>query len=88
MSGVQQGTVLCPLLFSMYINDISTDMDSEIRVFADDCVCYHEIRDTDDSLKLHRDIDRLGCWARKWGMKFQPINYINIYNSEHSSRRA
>ena len=39
LSGVPQGTVLGPLLFSLYINDISTDIDSEIRLFADDCVC-------------------------------------------------
>ena len=61
LSGVPQGTVLGPLLFSLYINDISTDIDSEIRLFTDDCVCYREIRDTDDSLKLQKDIDRLGC---------------------------
>ena len=60
--------VLGPLLFSLYINDVSIDIDSEIRLFADDCVCYHEIREADYSLKLQRDIDRLGCWARKWGM--------------------
>ena len=72
-SGVPQGTILGPLLFFLYINDISTDTDSEIRLFADDCVCYREIRDTDDSLKLQKDIDRLGCWTRKWGMRFQPV---------------
>ena len=72
MSGVPQGTVLDPL-FSLYINDISTDIDSEIRLFADDCVCYREIRDTANSLKLKKDINRLGCWARKWGMRFQPV---------------
>ena len=38
LSGVPQGTVLGPLLFSLYINNISTDIDSEIRLFADDCV--------------------------------------------------
>ena len=60
-------------VFSLYINGISTDIDSEIKLFADDCVCFHEIREAEDSLKLQRDIDRLGCWARKWGMRFQPV---------------
>ena len=72
-SGVPQGTVLGPLLFSLYINDISTDIDSEIRLLADDCVYYHEIRDAEDSLKLQKDIDRLGCWARNWDMIFLPV---------------
>ena len=67
------GTVLGPLMFSLYINDILTDIDSEIRLFADDCVCYREIKDTEDTLKLQKDIDQLGCWARKWGMRFQPV---------------
>ena len=73
LSGVPQGTVLGPLLFSLYINDISSDIESEIRLFADDCVCYREIKDEVDTLKLQRDIDRLGSWARKWGMRFQPV---------------
>ena len=65
LSGVPQGTVLGPLLFSLYINDISSDIESEIRLFADDCVCYREIKDEKDTMKLQRDIDRLGSWARK-----------------------
>ena len=60
VSGVPQGTVLGPLLFSLHINDITADIESEIRLFADDCVCYHEIKDKEDTLKLQRDIDRLG----------------------------
>ena len=65
LSGVPQGTVLGPLLFSLYINDISLDIESEIRLFADDCVCYREIKDAVDTMKLQRDIDRLGFWAMK-----------------------
>ena len=38
VSGVPQGTVLGPLLFSLHINDIMPDIESEIRLFADDCV--------------------------------------------------
>ena len=73
LSDVPQGAVFGPLLFSLYINDISADIDSEIRLFADDCVCYREIKDTEDTLKLQKDIDQLGCWARKWGMRFKPV---------------
>ena len=73
LSGVPQGTALGPLLFSLYINDISSDIESEIRLFADDCVCYRDIKDEEDTMKLQSDIHRLGSWARKWGMRFQPV---------------
>ena len=39
-SGVTQGTVLGPLLFSLHINDVTSDIESGIRLLADDCVCY------------------------------------------------
>ena len=57
-----------------HFNDITTDTDSEIRLFADDCVFDREIKGTEDTVKLQEDIDRLGCWARKWDMRFQPVN--------------
>ena len=70
VSGVPHGNVPGPLLFSLYINDISADIESEIRLFADDCVCYREIKNEEDTLKFQRDIGRLDSWARKWGMRF------------------
>ena len=72
LSGVPHCTILCPLLLSLYLNDISSDIESEIRRFADDCVYYREIKDEEDT-KLQSDIDRLGSWARKWSMRFQPV---------------
>ena len=63
---------LGPLWFSLYINETSSDIESEISRFADDCVCFREIRDKEDKMKLPRD--RLGSWARKWGMRIQPVN--------------
>ena len=62
LSGVSQGTVLGPL-FSLYIGNISSDIESEIRLFADDCVCYCEIKNEEDTVKLQWDIDRLGPWT-------------------------
>ena len=44
LSGVKQDTVHGLLLFSLYINDISADTESELRLFADDCVRYREIK--------------------------------------------
>ena len=44
MSGVHQGTVLCSLLFLTYINDLPNNIPSSIRLFADDCVLYREIK--------------------------------------------
>ena len=73
LSGVPQGTVLGPLLFSLYINDITEDIDSELRLFAEDSVRFPEFKDIEDTVKFQEDIDRLGCWARSWGMMFQPV---------------
>jgi hypothetical protein len=49
---------------------------SDIRLFADDCVCKRVIDSTEDCKILQNDIDKLGSWARKWGMRFQPIKSI------------
>ena len=72
-SGVPQGTVLGPILFLVHINDIADSVTSEIRLFADDCVCYREINDPSDCQRLQEDIDKLGDWADRWGMRFQPV---------------
>ena len=43
-SDVPQGTVLGPLMFSIYISDITEDISSQLRLFADDCLLYHAIK--------------------------------------------
>ena len=65
----------CPPGHRSWSHDISSDIESEIRLFADDCVCYREIKEEKDAIKLQRDIDRFGSWARKWGMRFQPVKW-------------
>ena len=75
VSGVTQRIVLCPLLFSLHINDITSYIESKIRLFADNCVCYCEIKNKEDTLKLQKDIDCLSSLARKRGVRFQPVNF-------------
>ena len=70
ISGVPQGTVLGPLLFLLYINDIVNNISSEIRLFADDCVLYRRIHCLDDCRALQSDIDTLLHWSRTWQMQF------------------
>ena len=73
VSGVPQGTVLGSLMFSLHINAITSDIESKIRLVADDCVFYREIKNKADTLKLQKYIDSIGSWARKWDMRFQPV---------------
>ena len=87
LSRVPQGTVLGPLLFSVYINDIIDDIDSEIRLFADDCVFYRQIQGIEDTAKLQSGIDRLGKWAWKWGMRFQPFKCNMIEKMQNRAAR-
>ena len=59
MSGVPQGTVLGPLLFLTYINDLPNNIHSSIRLFADDCVLFREIKNEIDSQELQKDLNSL-----------------------------
>jgi hypothetical protein len=72
VSGVPQGTVLGPLLFLTYINDLPDNLHSSVRLFADDCVLYHEIQNELDSNELQEDLNTLGKWEENWQLCFNP----------------
>ena len=71
-SSVPQGTVLGPLLFLIYINDLPNNIHSTVRLFADDCVLYREINNQLDSQELQKDLDELTKWEHDWQMHFNP----------------
>ena len=69
-SGVPQGSVLGPVLFLIYVNDIDDGLTCKISKFADDTKIASKITTTLDKETLQSDLDRLACWASKWQMKF------------------
>ena len=69
-SGVPQGSVLGPLLFIIYINDLDSGLSSKVYKFADDTKLAARVGDCNGSFKLQRDIDKLISWADKWQMEF------------------
>ena len=69
-SCVPIGTVLGLLLFLCHINDLPERVNSQIRLFADDCLLYRPINSPQDHQTLQRNLNNLKIWADDWGMKF------------------
>jgi len=64
-SGVPQGSVLGPLLFLAYVNDIWRNIESKIRLFANDRIIYRQILNIKDAENLQTDLGILGGIGRK-----------------------
>ena len=72
LSGVPQGTVLGPILFVMYINDLLDGVNAGGVLFADDTKIFSCINDKKDASSLQSDIETLERWTNMWLMKFHP----------------
>ena len=70
LSGVPQGSVLGPLLFILYINDLPNHVNSSIQMFADDTKIFTKVDKPEDTTKLQHNIDELQKWSRKWLLRF------------------
>ena len=71
-SGVPQGSVLGPLLFVAYINDLPSLMTTNCKLFADDAKLYGRVDTLLNQEELQKDLDACWHWANEWNMVFHP----------------
>ena len=72
-AGVPQGSILGPLFFLIYINDLPDNLESKPKVFADDTSLFSIVADQQLTAdQLIRDLNRISEWARQWKMSFNP----------------
>ena len=71
-SGIPQGSVLGPLLFVIYINDLPEHVISQMYLFADDTKLMKRVRSRKDSVILQKDMDNMHNWSTTWLLNFTP----------------
>ena len=87
-SGVPQGSVLGPLLFLVYVNDMDCGLEANISKFADDTKIFHEVSSLEDCEMLQTCLDKLKEWSETWQMQFNAskckVLHFGKKNKEHS----
>ena len=91
LSGIPQGSVLGPILFVIYINDLSQVVKCGTYLFADDTKIFRQITTKEEALQLQSDINSLEQWSQKWLLTFHPKKYYvltlgKFYNMSHTEK--
>ena len=87
ISGVPQGSILGPLLFLLYVNDLPIEVShSTPYLFADDTKCLKAISSDLDSLQLQQDLNSLSAWSTDWKLSFNELKCILLsFQSSNTS---
>ena len=85
-SGVPQGSILGPLLFLIYVNDLPRSISSQVFLFADDTKLIRSIFTLADHVQLQTDLDNLAKWCDAWQLNFNATkcNVIHFGRATHS----
>ena len=68
LSGIPQGSVIGPLLFVIFINDMPDLIKNSCKLFADDCKVYG--KNSDNGVSIQNDIDSMWNWSQSWQLPF------------------
>ena len=84
-SGIPQGSVLGPLMFVIFINDLPDIVNSDIYLFADDTKVFKNIQNMMDSNILQNDLNIMSLWSDTWLLKFHPdkCKHMNISSNKN-----
>ena len=86
MSGVPQGSVLAPIMFAIYVNDMDEGIDSYMNFFADDAKLLRKVKHSEDCEVLQKDLEKVWRWGKKWEMEFN-IKKCSIMEFGRSKNR-